>query len=72
MDQKSKLKALGPPISRILLRYGSTAAATTGLLAPDVAQQVAGDPDLVVLGSFIVGLGVEIGYARAKVKGGST
>lgn len=55
------------PIARILLRYG------VGLLAgAAVGNQLAADPDLVLLVSAFVVLGIEGFYALAKRKGWAT
>jgi hypothetical protein len=49
------------PIARILLRYGSAALVTWGLLPADVAAGMADDPELVQ------GLAVAIGLIAAAV-----
>ena len=55
------------PMARILLRYGVGVA-----LGSAIGQQLAADPDLVILVSLGLGAGVEGAYALARRKGWAT
>ena len=57
------------PIVRIILRY-LVGAAFMGSQA--IGDQLAADPDLVAIGSLIIGALVEAYYAWAKRRGGAT
>lgn len=55
------------PIARILIRY--TVGAIVG---PDVAQILAGDPDVITVVALAIGAAVEVAYTLAKRKGWAT
>jgi hypothetical protein len=59
-------------LARIILRYLAAALMTAGILAPDVADQIGADPDLVMLLGSGLAVLTELAYARAKAKGGQT
>jgi hypothetical protein len=55
------------PVVRIVLRYG------VGLVfGAELANTIAGDPDLVLLLATAVGIATEAAYAYAKKKGLNT
>jgi len=70
--EKAKLLTMTGPIARIMLRYGSGAMLSIGLIDPDMAEQISGDSDLVVVLSLCVGVVIELAYTRAKLKGQPT
>lgn len=55
------------PIARIFLRY-----VVGGVVAPDVGDLLAGDPDVVTVVALGVGASVEGAYAFAKSRGWAT
>jgi len=61
-----------PTLARIVLRYAAGALVTYGLLAPDMAGQIATDPDLALVLGAAIGAGVEAAYAWVKARGGNT
>lgn len=63
---------LAPVIVRIVIRYGVGFAIAYGLVSREAGSDIASDPDLVILGSALVGMLTEGWYAYAKRHGGST
>ena len=55
------------PITRIVIRYGAGA-----MIGADMANVLAGDPDVVTIAAAAVGAGVEAAYALAKRRGWAT
>jgi len=70
--EKHEIRQLAMPVSRIILRYGSGALVSIGLLQPDVAAAVGADPDLPVVVGMMIAVGTEVGYTIAKRRGGAT
>lgn len=63
---KSQFSAYAP-IARIVIRYGAGA-----VVGADMADVLAGDPDLVTVAAAAIGAGVEAAYALAKRRGWAT
>lgn len=59
-------------VSRILLRYLSGAMLAYGLLPPEMADQIAADPDLVAALGAALAVLTEGVYAVAKKRGWTT
>lgn len=59
-------------IARIVLRYGASALAAVGVFAPDVAAQVSGDPDILILVGAGLGLVAETATVAARRLGWKT
>lgn len=57
------------PIARIVLRY-LVGAAIVG--SGEIGEQLAADPDLVMLISALIGMAVEAGYVLARKRGWAT
>lgn len=60
------------PFARIILRYLAGFLLIKGLIPQDVADQLANDPDLVILVGAGIALGVEGFYVIAKRLGWAT
>ena len=60
------------PIARIILRYIAAALVTYGVMPHEIAQQIAVDPDLIMVVGVALGALVEVGYALAKRRGWAT
>jgi hypothetical protein len=55
------------PIARIMIRYGAGA-----VIGADMADVLAGDPDVITVAAAAIGAGVEAVYALAKRRGWAT
>jgi len=60
------------PWARIVIRYGVGAMITYGLVTQEMGDTLISDPDIIIVGSALIGLFVEGWYARARRVGGST
>lgn len=64
------------PWARIILRYGSGALATWGILSQEAARAAGNDADLVAVVAMLLGLGVPVlvegFYVLARRKGWAT
>lgn len=66
------MRELIPVYTRILLRYGSPVLVTLGLAAPETAQQIGADPDIIIaVGAGLAAL-TEAWYVHARRHGGPT
>lgn len=57
------------PIARIVLRY------LVGVMfmgSPEIGEQLATDPDVIMFASLAIGAAIEAWYGYAKRKGGAT
>lgn len=55
------------PITRIILRYG-----VGTIFGMEVADLLAGDPDVILLVATVIGIATEVAYAYAKKRGWAT
>jgi GTP cyclohydrolase III len=60
------------PIARIVLRYAAAALVTYGVISEDIGNQIATDPDLLMIVGLGLGAAAEAAYALAKKRGGAT
>ncbi|MBE3639096.1 hypothetical protein [Mangrovicoccus algicola] len=61
------------PLIRILLRYGSGALVSAGLLTPRLGGQLAASDEAAMIAAGLLGvLATELGYLRARRTGGAT
>jgi hypothetical protein len=63
---------LAPVIARIGLRYLAGALVAFGIIAPEDAQIIHTDPEIVMLAGLVLGAVVEGAYAWARRHGGPT
>ena len=66
------MRELLPVLARILLRYLAGALVAFGLIAPEDAQIIHTDPEIVMAVGLALGALVEGAYALAKRKGWAT
>lgn len=59
-------------VARILMRYLAAALMTAGLLAPEIADQIGADPDIVLLVGTAIAALAEWAYLHARRKGRPT
>ena len=60
------------PIARIVVRYVTGALVGWGVLAPESAQALGADPEVIAMVAAGIGVAVEMLYARAKRTGRPT
>ena len=59
-------------IARIVMRYASGALLMAGYLSPSMAEQLAADPDVLMLVGAGIALATETFYALARKQGWAT
>ena len=66
------MNELLPVLARIALRYLAGALVAFGIIAPEDAQIITMDPEIVLLVGTVLGIVVEGAYAWARRHGGPT
>lgn len=61
---------ISAPLARIILRYLAATLVTSGLVGPDIGEQLGADPDLVHLLAMAIGAGIALLTERSWLKSG--